>query len=162
MDGHESSEELNTEHLEDNDNGPNNDESWVGVDSLEDVKFVIDFSGANHVENLHKHKQIEDDGQVTGWSEFLKSLIHFFLLLILDHTNDDIETTFSPLFLKGLKEIWILGRKCCFNLVKSEAFFSGSITVVTTDQSIVLGARWSAILFSNESRSSEKNGQDDD
>jgi len=102
MDGHESSEELNTEHLEDKDNGPNNDESWVGVDSLEDVKFVIDFSVANHVENLHKHKQIEDDCQVTGWSEFLKSLIHFFLLLILDHTNDDIETTFSPLFLKGL------------------------------------------------------------
>jgi len=44
MDGHESYEELNTEHLEDNDNGPNNDESWVGVDSLEDVKLVIDFS----------------------------------------------------------------------------------------------------------------------
>lgn len=51
---HESSEVLSTENLDNKDNSPDNHEGWVSKDSTEDVNFVIDLSGADHVEDLHE------------------------------------------------------------------------------------------------------------
>lgn len=44
VDRHETAEELDTENLENNNDCPDSKESWVGVDTLEDVEFIIDLS----------------------------------------------------------------------------------------------------------------------
>lgn len=42
---HEESEELGADHLEDSNDRPDDQESWIGEDALENVKLVVDFSG---------------------------------------------------------------------------------------------------------------------
>lgn len=51
--------------LTSNNDEPDNDEHGVIADTFEDVNFVIDFSGTEHVEDLEEHKEIEDNGQVS-------------------------------------------------------------------------------------------------
>ena len=87
MDGDESAEELCTEALNDDDDCPNDHESWVREDTLKDINLIIDFSGANHVENLHENEEIEDDGEVSGWGDSFECLVHWLLSSILLHTE---------------------------------------------------------------------------
>ena len=67
MDRDESAKKLAAKDLHNNNNGPNDTKSWVCGDSLQDVLFIIDLSRADHVEDLHEHKQIENHSQVTRW-----------------------------------------------------------------------------------------------
>lgn len=56
------------------DEEPEHNEDWVLENALEDVPFVVDLSGADHVEDLHKHKGGEDESQVAAWSKFFSHL----------------------------------------------------------------------------------------
>ena len=60
MDRDESAKELSAKNLDDDDNGPDNKESWVREDAFEDIDLISNLSGANHVENLHEHEEVED------------------------------------------------------------------------------------------------------
>jgi hypothetical protein len=44
------------EYLQKNNGNQDKDECKVGFNVLENVEFIIDFSGAKHVENLKPHK----------------------------------------------------------------------------------------------------------
>jgi hypothetical protein len=50
---------LSEENLDDNNDGPDNNEGRISGDTSEDVNFVIDLSRADHVEHLHEHEQVE-------------------------------------------------------------------------------------------------------
>lgn len=55
---------LVTEHdedLESNDEENNSNEHSVGVDSFQEVPFIINLSSAKHVEDLHPDKHVEND-----------------------------------------------------------------------------------------------------
>lgn len=56
---------MGTDDLEDNDDGPYSHKSWVGEHSFKNVELIIDFSGTDHVEDLHEDKKVEDDCEVT-------------------------------------------------------------------------------------------------
>jgi len=86
VDWHEPSEVLSAENLDDNNDGPDNNEGRISGDTSEDVNFVIDLSRADHVEHLHEHEQVEHNWQVTGWSDVFEWLVHWSLLGVLNHT----------------------------------------------------------------------------
>jgi hypothetical protein len=58
--------ELNDDYLEAEDDGPHSDEHEVVEEALEDVPFVVDLPGADHVHNLHEDEQVEEEGEVLG------------------------------------------------------------------------------------------------
>lgn len=45
------------------------------MDTLKDVPFVVDFAGANHVENLHENKGGKNKCQVARGSDFCEFLV---------------------------------------------------------------------------------------
>ena len=49
------------EDLKRNDENHNTDEHKVGGHSFKEVNFIIDFSRAKHVEDLHPYKHVEND-----------------------------------------------------------------------------------------------------
>jgi len=163
MDRHESSEELSAEDLDDNNDGPHDDEWRVGGDAWEDVHLVINLSGANHVEDLHENEQVEHHSQVSRWSVSIKELVHALTFSVFHHANDHIELTSVPLFFKTLIEvcisiIFVHGQ--LFDLVEVQYFFGGAITEISPNFSVVFCAL-SAELLSDELISSKKNCQDD-
>jgi len=58
--------ELNDEEVDSNDDNPDKDETGVAKEVFEDVNFIVDLSGNNHVDNLKPDEQVEDEGHVTG------------------------------------------------------------------------------------------------
>lgn len=62
--------ECADKHLTTDNDEPNGDEDPVSEDTLEDPQLIIDLSGTDHVKDLHKHESGEDEGQVTGWTQF--------------------------------------------------------------------------------------------
>jgi len=58
--------ELNDEEVDSNNDNPDKDESGVAEEVFEDVNFIVDLSGSNHVDNLEPDEQVEDEGHVTG------------------------------------------------------------------------------------------------
>jgi len=57
---------LDDDELETKDDTPHSDEHEVVEEAFEDVVFVVDLPGADHVHNLHEHKQVEEEGEVLG------------------------------------------------------------------------------------------------
>ena len=37
------------------------------MNTIQEIKFIIDLSGAEHVENLHPYKHVENKSQVSWW-----------------------------------------------------------------------------------------------
>jgi len=58
--------ELGNQDLSSDDQKPKQNESNIGVDVLKKVPFIVNFSAANHVEDLHQHKCCEDKCKVAG------------------------------------------------------------------------------------------------
>jgi len=86
MNLHEFSEELCATNLNDNNDGPYDHESWVGEDTIKDVNLVVDLSWADHVEDLHEDKEVENNSQVPWISNVAEFLVNWHLFLILYHT----------------------------------------------------------------------------
>lgn len=116
----ESAEELAAEDLNNDDDGPDDDECRVREDSLEDVEFILDLSGANHIENLHEYEQVEDDSQVARWSFRLKSFVHWFLFRVLLHSVKNVEVSLVPIFFKALVVFWVLSFKLSLHCLESD------------------------------------------
>jgi len=51
--------------MKDANSKPDTHEHWVSGDILEDVKFVIDLSCSNHVEDLKDNENIEYDSEMS-------------------------------------------------------------------------------------------------
>ena len=66
---------LGDNELTNHDDDPYKDEHKVGVNSFEDVKLVMNLSGANHVEDLEQHECVENEGQVTGRTILFSNLL---------------------------------------------------------------------------------------
>jgi len=64
MQGEELASELNDQEVNDNDNHPDAQESWISPEVFADVELIVDFSGGYHVYNLQPDKQVEDESQV--------------------------------------------------------------------------------------------------
>lgn len=124
---------MSAENLDNKDDGPNNNESWILKDTFEDVNFVIDLSGANHVEDLHEDEQIEDNGQMTRWSHIFKRLVNWSLLSVLNHTHKNIEFSIIPLFNKGLVVYWIFLFKLLLDHGEINLLSCSSATVFSTN-----------------------------
>lgn len=108
MHGHESSEQLGADDLNDNNNSPDSHECWISGDSLKDVDLVGNLSRANHVEDLHEDEEVEDNCQVTGWSIILKGSVHLSLACVFLHSHQDIEVSFVPFRLEISQVVRIL------------------------------------------------------
>jgi len=65
MDRYKSAKQLSTKNLDNDNNSPDDDESWIGKDSFKDIDLVSNLSGTDHVENLHENEQVENNGQVS-------------------------------------------------------------------------------------------------
>jgi len=57
---------LHQNDLNESDDGQDDQENGVLMDSLEYVELVVDLSGSNHVENLHEHKGVEHHSVVSA------------------------------------------------------------------------------------------------
>jgi hypothetical protein len=57
--------ELDHDVLTKSDDNPNDDEQWVVQNTCEDVELIVDLSGADHVENLEPHEDVENGGHVS-------------------------------------------------------------------------------------------------
>lgn len=107
MNGHKSSKVLGAENLDDDNDGPNDDEGRVSGDTIEDIQLVVNLSRANHVENLHENEQIENNGQMSGWCFRLKCFVHGLAFSVFHHTKDHIELASVPVIFKSFIEGWI-------------------------------------------------------
>ena len=136
-------------NLNDDNDGPNDKECWVGEDSIEDVDLVINLSGANHIEDLHEHEQVEDDGQVAGWCQTLKRLVNWSLLRVLLHAHQHIELTLAPLVLQILVVSWICFLQFFLDIIESNYLSCGRSAVFATN---FVDVFWMIIkkLFGNE------------
>lgn len=76
--------ELNDDDLESEDDDPHTEEHEVVEEAGEDVPLVMDLSGADHVHNLHKHEQVEEEGEVLGVATWEHEEIHIASKFILD------------------------------------------------------------------------------
>lgn len=97
MDGHESSEDLDADNLEDDDDWPDDEEGRVGEDSIENVNFIVDLSCADHVEDLHEDEHVENNGQMPRWSNTFQCFVHWILLSVLYHSCQYEEVARIPL-----------------------------------------------------------------
>jgi len=57
---------LDDEEVDDHDDDPDNEEHSVIEEAFADVKFVVDLSSSDHVDNLEPDEQVKDEGHVTG------------------------------------------------------------------------------------------------
>ena len=57
---------LDDEEVDDHDDDPDNEEHRVIPEVFADVKFVVDLSSSDHVDNLEPDEQVKDEGHVTG------------------------------------------------------------------------------------------------
>jgi len=65
MNLHSFSSNLDDDKLTDNNYEPNTTEHWVSENSLENVEFIINLSGSEHVEYLQEDEYIEVDCQMS-------------------------------------------------------------------------------------------------
>lgn len=107
MDAHESTEELGAANLEDHNDTPDNEESRIGTNAIEDVDLIVDFSRAYHVEDLHEHKQVEHNREVARRRVTDQGLIHRLPFFVLLHAQNDVELVIVPFLKKRLIEIWV-------------------------------------------------------
>lgn len=164
VNGHESSEELAAADLRDHDYGPDDDEGGVGGDALEDVLLIVDLSGADHVEDLHEHEQIEDDGQVAGGAFRLEGRVHWLLLRILLHSVQHIVGSLAPLRRQLIVILRIGFRQLISNMGVINCF-SRSTTAKILASCIGLSLPRTTIpaeFIWDEARAGEEDGQNDD
>lgn len=83
---------MNNENLTNNNDEPDSEEHAVGVDSLKEVEFVINLSGGEHVEDLEEHKEVEDNGHVSGWGVGFEETVDGVTIEVLDHAVHDVVT----------------------------------------------------------------------
>lgn len=58
--------ERDDEELEADDDAPDEQEDKVVKEAGEDVPFIVDLSGADHVSDLHHDEQVEEEGEVSA------------------------------------------------------------------------------------------------
>ena len=61
MNRHKFAKELRTNHLKDHNNRPYRNESRIGPNTFEHMDLIVDFSCADHIQDLHENKHIEHD-----------------------------------------------------------------------------------------------------
>lgn len=112
MDLHCPSSKNDHENLSSDNGKPNSDEHSVCVHSLHNVKFIIDLSSTEHVEDLEEHEQVENNGQMSGWSSSFEMSVKISTIKGLDHTVKDqfwaIFHVINSPFTKWVFESW-----CC-------------------------------------------------
>lgn len=64
MDFHNFSCKLNHDDLQTTNDEPNDNEKNIVKDIGKNVKFVIDFSGTNHIDDLEPDEYVKDKSQV--------------------------------------------------------------------------------------------------
>jgi hypothetical protein len=69
-----SSSEVDDDELTSSDDDPDDKVHHVLGNSIEDVLFVIDFSGIKHVEDLNNDENVENVGEMSRRSEILSEL----------------------------------------------------------------------------------------
>jgi hypothetical protein len=52
--------------LQDDDGHNNYDKHFIPSDSFKDIELLMQFSGVDEVEDLHHHKSVEDESEMTG------------------------------------------------------------------------------------------------
>lgn len=57
---------LDDQEVDGHDDDPDNEEHRVIEEASADVKFVVDLSSSDHVDNLEPDEQVKDEGHVTG------------------------------------------------------------------------------------------------
>lgn len=62
--GEEFASELDDQEIQDDDNSPDAQESWVAPEVLANVEFIVDLPGGYHVDDLQPDEQVEDESQV--------------------------------------------------------------------------------------------------
>lgn len=72
----ELSRELRDQELTDEDDDPDRDKHGVGEETTANVDLVINFSGGNHVEDLHHNENVEENGKVARGSDILEGGVH--------------------------------------------------------------------------------------
>lgn len=149
MDADSSTEELGYHNLDYSDNSPDDDKGWVLQDSFEDIDFIIDLSGADHVEDLHEHEEIEYNGQMSCWSIDFEGFVHWSLLDILYHSFKKVVVSFGPFGLQVFKIIVILSFKFCFNHVELQNLF-GSTAFSKIDSLTIIVSPCTTKLFLDE------------
>jgi len=45
---------------------PKNYEGYIRLEAVKNIELVMNFSAANHIENLHQHKRVKDECKVAG------------------------------------------------------------------------------------------------
>ena len=60
--------ELRQEDLDHENENPDEEEHLIFEKSFENIDFVVDLPGTDHVEDLHEHKGCEHDSHVSGWA----------------------------------------------------------------------------------------------
>lgn len=90
---------LDDQEVDGHDDDPDNEEHRVIEEASADVKFVVDLSSSDHVDNLEPDEQVKDEGHVTGgifvssfhaiwfilknfWCAFIRSIINRFIEFI--------------------------------------------------------------------------------
>lgn len=96
MHRHETTKELSAADLHNDNDYPNDHEGRVSEYTFKNVDLIIDLPGADHIENLHKDKQVEHDCEVARWSCAFKHFVHWLLLLVLYHARQNIESSCIP------------------------------------------------------------------
>jgi len=95
---HDSSADLDENHLDNESEDDNTHELGVSCDTGEDVEFtVLDLTGVDLVEELHEHEGLEDHGvmdEFLGWSTFFLTIREDYL---------DVFWAFTQSF-----KIWVL------------------------------------------------------
>lgn len=71
---------LGQDDLETDDEDPDGDEHEVIADSRENVEFIMDLPGGEHVSDLEEHEQGEEEGELAGVSG----------RVVVDHVSDQI------------------------------------------------------------------------
>lgn len=100
MDGHKSSKKLRADNLEDDNNGPNYNECWIGENTFKNIHLVVNLSCTDHVEDLHEDKHVEDDSQMSGWRNFFERSVNWSLFCVLKNTKKNVEIAIGPFLLK--------------------------------------------------------------
>jgi len=162
MDTDSSSEELGYENLNDGNDNPDDAERWVTQDSLEDIEFVINLSWADHVEDLHEHEEVEDNGKMSWWGILLEGLVHWLLLNVLNHTFKKVEVLLVPLSSELTQVFVILSNEFIVNLVELELLWGRSAIWKDDISGISLWlCPWSTELFFDEAGATEEDNKDD-
>lgn len=72
------------------DEEPDEDEGKVAGQSVENVDLVVDFSGTDHVPDLHEDEEVEDPGHVTGVAiSFEVLLVEWLIVPIVSSSWED-------------------------------------------------------------------------